>query len=179
MCLEATRLWDESLSHIVTLPQVQVPLPSPRNGERPLEKDCANFGWRDAFALSPVIYVWHLDRVCSMTWHKYLHVKFFLAQVMPLTSVCLLSPVSHSLSSLFIALLFTQKKSHLFYFDFVHALSSCSPPQHRLLRHYHYQLLGATMATNKINDDAHRWLLLCFAFLCSCFIFLFHVFLRI
>lgn len=49
--------------------------------------------WRNAFALSPVIYVWHLGRVCSMTWHKYLHVKFFLAQVMPLTSVC------HSLPS--------------------------------------------------------------------------------
>lgn len=65
---------------------------SPRIEERPLEKDCANFGRRDAFALSPVIYVWHLGRVCSMTWHKYLHVKFFLAQVMPLTSVCLLSP---------------------------------------------------------------------------------------
>lgn len=103
---------------------VPSPFPFSRIGERPLEKDCANFGRRNAFTLSPVIYVWHLGRVCSMTWHKYLHVKFFLAQVMPLTSVCLLSL---TLSSLFIALFLTQKKSNLFYFDFVHALSSCSP----------------------------------------------------
>lgn len=92
MCLEA-----ESLSHIVTIATSwgsSLPLSHTLRGH--LRKTAQI--WRNALALSLVIYVWHLGRDCSMTWHKYLYVKFFLAQVMPSTSVCHNLP-SPSLSS--------------------------------------------------------------------------------
>lgn len=125
MCLEATLLWDKSLSHIVTIPT----------------------SWGSSLSLSPSISLW------AATWERlrkfgetlshwapwfmcgtsagsvqwldtsiYM-LSFFLAQVMPLTSVCHSLPstsLSLSLSlptSMLIALLYTQK-SHLFYFDF-------------------------------------------------------------
>lgn len=97
MCLEATLLWEKSLRQRHSYYCHKLRFLSLSHTWRGHLRKTAQI-WRNALALSPVIYVWHLGRVCSMTWHKYLHVKFFLAQVMPLTSVCHSLPSSFSFS---------------------------------------------------------------------------------
>lgn len=139
--------------------------------------------WRNALALSPVIYVWHLGRVCSMTWHKYLYVKFFLAQVMPSTSVCHSLP-SPSLSLLIFAYAcllpsFRLKKVIYFTLTLTSTLFTpstfCPPFSAPSPSHYHYQLLRLPWRHRKLM----MILIDAFALLWPCFTFSLHVFLRI